>query len=214
LLNGRQFPFKPAVVGFIITVFLSRRALAARLLLSALIELARGSFHALGFDGLGRGFECIDAFGEAWGVVVHSGLVSWLLKLDQPGRCRSGSDIPAPRRQARGQDGKPTRATNKSREATRVLTTRCGGASTMKRAGRQRQPSRGLIQEPDARRVQLCFVRLLRGRSPLGRVSDMQKEAWSAAAAAGAGYETRRAAGLSRGLGAHARMIQYHFLHC
>jgi hypothetical protein len=47
------------------------------------------------------------------------------------------------------------RATNVGREATRVLTTRCGGASTMKRAGRQRQPSRGLIQEPDVRRVQL-----------------------------------------------------------
>jgi hypothetical protein len=45
--------------------------LSARLLLSALIELARGRFHALGFehDGLGRGFECGDALREAWGVV-------------------------------------------------------------------------------------------------------------------------------------------------
>jgi hypothetical protein len=42
--------------------------LSARLLLSALIELARGSFHALRFehDGLGRGFECGDALREAW----------------------------------------------------------------------------------------------------------------------------------------------------
>jgi hypothetical protein len=44
----------------------------------------------------------------------------------------------------------------------------------MKRAGRQRQPSRGLIQEPDARRVQLYFVGVLRERSPIGRASNMQ----------------------------------------
>jgi hypothetical protein len=50
-----------------------RRALPARLLLSTLLELVRGCFHALRFDhnGLGRGFECGDAFGETWDVVVH-----------------------------------------------------------------------------------------------------------------------------------------------
>jgi hypothetical protein len=54
-------------------------------LLSSFLELARGSFHALRFEhhGLGRGFECIDAFGEACGVVVPGELMSWLLKLDQ-----------------------------------------------------------------------------------------------------------------------------------
>jgi hypothetical protein len=47
--------------------------LSARLLLSALIELARSGFHALCFehDGLGRGFERGNALREAWDVVVH-----------------------------------------------------------------------------------------------------------------------------------------------
>jgi hypothetical protein len=50
-----------------------RRALAVRLLLSALFEFARGCFHALRFehDRLGRGFECGDALGET-GLGVHS----------------------------------------------------------------------------------------------------------------------------------------------
>ena len=43
------------------------------------------------------------------------GLMSWLLSSTKPGRCRSGSGIPAPRRQARGQDGKPTRASNEGK---------------------------------------------------------------------------------------------------
>jgi hypothetical protein len=51
--------------------------------------------------------------------------------------------------------GKPTQRDSGGREATRVLTTRRGGASTMKRAGRQRHPSRGCIYEPDVRRVPL-----------------------------------------------------------
>ena len=91
-------------------------------------------------------------FREA-GFGFHGCLSELAVKARPAGRCRSGSDIPAPRRQARGQDGKPTRRTSEGREATRVLTPCCGGASTMKRAGRQREPSRGLIQEPDARRV-------------------------------------------------------------
>ena len=67
-----------------------RRALAVRLLRSPrsspILELPRGCFHALRLchDGFGRGFERGDALGEG-GLVVHRfGLVSWLLKLDQP----------------------------------------------------------------------------------------------------------------------------------
>jgi hypothetical protein len=70
--------------------------------------------------------------------------VSWLLKLDQPAAAAPARTVPSAPPPARGQGGKPSRAPAEGREATRALTPRCGGASTMKRAGLQQGPVPGI----------------------------------------------------------------------
>ena len=61
--------------------------------------------------------------------------------------------IPERRRQARGQGGKPPRTSRHASQATRALTPRCAGASTMKRAGAACVPVSGTILKPAVRRA-------------------------------------------------------------
>jgi hypothetical protein len=80
-----------------------RRALAVRLLLSALFEFARRCFHALRFehDGLRRGLECGDALGES-GLGVHSWIGELAVKARPAGSLPLRLDIPAPHRLGAG----------------------------------------------------------------------------------------------------------------
>ena len=61
--------------------------------------------------------------------------------------------IPERRRQARGQGGKPRSTSRYALRATRALTPRCAGASTMKRAGAACVPVSGTILKPAVRRA-------------------------------------------------------------
>jgi hypothetical protein len=88
----------------------------------------------------------------------------WLVKLDQPAAAASGSSYssaPAPRM---GSRRKAQNDVMRSREATRALTPSCVGASIMKRAGRQRAPSREINR--DALRASPFLHRNAWARSP------------------------------------------------